>query len=82
MDLQLQDKVVFVAGGSRGIGLGIVEACLTEGAWVAITAGGSDALEATRRRRWRTSSAAGPRLGASRDMRKTRPMIEAALDGG
>ncbi len=48
MDLQLADKTIFVAGGSRGIGLGIVEACLAEGARVAITARGADALEATR----------------------------------
>ena len=38
MDLQLKDNVIFVAGGSRGIGLGIVETCLREGAKVAITA--------------------------------------------
>lgn len=48
MDLQLADRVIFVAGGSRGIGLGIVEACLAEGARVAITARGRDALEAAR----------------------------------
>jgi len=42
MDLQLKDKVVFIAGGSRGIGLGIVEACLNEGAKLAITARGAD----------------------------------------
>ena len=50
MDFQLKDKVVFVAGGSRGIGLGIVEACLKEGAKVAITARGTEELEATRKR--------------------------------
>lgn len=50
MDLQLKDKTVFVAGGSRGIGLGIVEALLAEGAKVAFTARGADALEATRAR--------------------------------
>jgi 3-oxoacyl-[acyl-carrier protein] reductase len=48
MDLQLKDKVIFVAGGSRGIGLGIVESCLREGAKLAITARGEEALEATR----------------------------------
>lgn len=48
MDLQLKDKVIFVAGGSRGIGLGIVEACLKEGAKLAITARGAEALEETR----------------------------------
>jgi 3-oxoacyl-[acyl-carrier protein] reductase len=50
MDLQLKDKVIFVAGGSRGIGLGIVEACLKEGAKVAIAARGGDTLDATRER--------------------------------
>jgi 3-oxoacyl-[acyl-carrier protein] reductase len=47
MDLQLAGKTIFVAGGSRGIGLGIVEACLGEGARVAITARGAEALAAT-----------------------------------
>jgi 3-oxoacyl-[acyl-carrier protein] reductase len=50
MDLQLKDKVVFVAGASRGIGLGIVEACLQEGAKLALTARGEAALEETRAR--------------------------------
>lgn len=50
MDLDLTDRTVFVAGGSRGIGLGIVEACLAEGARVAFTARGAEALEATRAR--------------------------------
>lgn len=44
MDLQLKDKVVFVAGGSRGIGRGIVEALLAEGARVAFAARGEAAL--------------------------------------
>ena len=50
MDLQLKDKVIFVAGGSRGIGLGIVETCLREGAKVAITARGAEALRETHAR--------------------------------
>ncbi|MDP3852922.1 SDR family NAD(P)-dependent oxidoreductase [Phenylobacterium sp.] len=50
MDLQLNDKVVFVAGGSRGIGLGIVEACLAEGARVAFAARGEGPLMAERDR--------------------------------
>lgn len=45
MDLHLKDRVIFIAGASRGIGLGIVEACLAEGAKVAMTARGADALE-------------------------------------
>ena len=50
MDLQLKDKVVFVAGASRGIGLGIVETLLAEGARVAIAARGADKLEEERAR--------------------------------
>lgn len=79
MDLQLKDRVIIVAGGSRGIGLGIVEACLKEGARLAITARGADALEATRKRLVdiygsdRIWSMAG-------DMRDT-ATVEKALDG-
>ncbi len=47
MDMQLQGKVVFVAGASRGIGRAIAEACLAEGAKVALAARGREALEAT-----------------------------------
>lgn len=50
MDLELKGKVVFVAGASRGIGLGIVEACLAEGANVAMAARGKAALEQQRDR--------------------------------
>ena len=50
MDLGLNDKVIFIAGASRGIGLGILEACLAEGAKVAISARGAEALEETRAR--------------------------------
>jgi len=44
MDLGLKDRVIVVAGASRGIGLGIVETCLAEGARVALAARGADAL--------------------------------------
>jgi 3-oxoacyl-[acyl-carrier protein] reductase len=78
MDLQLKDKIVFVAGASRGIGLGIVEACLKEGARVALTARGAEALEATRRRL--ADEYGEDRLWArAGDMRET-AVIEAALD--
>lgn len=50
MDLGLKDKVIFVADASRGIGLGIVEACLAEGAKVAMAARGEEALEAEKSR--------------------------------
>jgi 3-oxoacyl-[acyl-carrier protein] reductase len=44
VDLELNGKVVFVAGASRGIGLGIAEAFLHEGAKVAITGRNPTAL--------------------------------------
>ncbi|MEO9969196.1 MAG: SDR family oxidoreductase [Hyphomonadaceae bacterium] len=50
MDLGLDGKVIFVAGASRGIGLGIVEACLAEGATLAMAARGDEALQAQRNR--------------------------------
>ena len=50
MDLQLKDRVIFVAGASRGIGLGIVEACLAEGAKVALAARGAADLAAQHER--------------------------------
>jgi 3-oxoacyl-[acyl-carrier protein] reductase len=50
LDLQLKDRVIFVAGASRGIGLGIVEACLAEGAKVAMAARGAADLAAQRER--------------------------------
>jgi 3-oxoacyl-[acyl-carrier protein] reductase len=48
MQLGLDGKVIFIAGASRGIGLGIVEACLAEGAKLVLTARGAEALEAQR----------------------------------
>jgi 3-oxoacyl-[acyl-carrier protein] reductase len=48
LNLDLTDRVVFIAGASRGIGLAIAEACLEEGARVALTARGAEALEETR----------------------------------
>lgn len=44
MNLNLDDRVVFVAGASRGIGRGIVETLLAEGARVGMAARGGDAL--------------------------------------
>ena len=50
MDLGLAGKVVFVAGASQGIGYGIAETFLTEGAKVMITARGDDKLAAAEQR--------------------------------
>jgi 3-oxoacyl-[acyl-carrier protein] reductase len=79
MDLGLKDKVVFVAGASRGIGLGIVEALLAEGAKVAMAARGAQALEAQRAR---LAAEYGEhrvwaRAGDLRDSRTIDDMVEA-----
>jgi len=78
MDLQLKDRVVFVAGGSRGIGLGIAEALLGEGAKVALAARGAEQLEETRARL--AALHGDDRVWAfAGDMRET-PVIEVAID--
>lgn len=48
MELGIAGQVFLVAGASRGIGLGIAEALLEEGARVGIAARGAEALEQTR----------------------------------
>jgi 3-oxoacyl-[acyl-carrier protein] reductase len=47
VDLGLTDKHVFIAGASRGIGLGIAEAFLNEGARVSLTARNAETLESS-----------------------------------
>ena len=48
--MSLKDKNVVVTGGSRGLGLGLVEALVAHGARVTVVARGADALEAVRTR--------------------------------
>jgi NAD(P)-dependent dehydrogenase (short-subunit alcohol dehydrogenase family) len=48
--MSLKDKNVVVTGGSRGLGLGLVEALVARGAKVTVVARGDDALEAVRAR--------------------------------
>lgn len=76
MQLGLDDKVIFVAGASRGIGLGIVEACLAEGARLVITARGAEALEATRAR-LAAEHGEDRLLAISGDMRQTQVIDDA-----
>ena len=45
-----KDKTVVVTGGSRGLGLGLVEALVAQGAKVTVVARGADALDAVRAR--------------------------------
>lgn len=79
MDLNLTDKVTFVAGASRGIGLAIVEACLAEGVKVAMAARGEAALE---EQRARLAAKYGedkiwPKAGDLRDTETIDDMVEA-----
>jgi 3-oxoacyl-[acyl-carrier protein] reductase len=76
MNLGLDGKVIFIAGGSRGIGLGIVEACLAEGARLAIAARGAEALEATRAR-LADAYGADRILAMAGDMRETAAIEDA-----
>ena len=48
--MSLKDKNVVVTGGSRGLGLGLVEALVAHGAKVTVVARGADALEAVHAR--------------------------------
>src|SRR5712671_5781226 len=48
--MSLKDKTIVVTGGSRGLGLGLVEALVAHGARVTVVARGADALEAVRAR--------------------------------
>jgi len=78
VDLQLKDRTIFIAGASRGIGLGIAVACLSEGARVALTARGADALE-------KTCAQLSSRYGPDRVWSQTGDMrdsesIESAID--
>jgi len=48
--MNLKDRTVVVTGGSRGLGLGLVEALVEEGARVTVVARGAEALESVRAR--------------------------------
>src|SRR5712672_2222321 len=48
--MSLKEKTVVVTGGSRGLGLGLVEALVAQGAYVTVVARGADALASVRAR--------------------------------
>ena len=48
--MSLKDKSIVVTGGSRGLGLGLVEALVDQGARVTVVARGAEALDAVRAR--------------------------------
>jgi 3-oxoacyl-[acyl-carrier protein] reductase len=78
MDLGLKDKVAFIAGASRGIGYAIAESFLNEGAKVANTGRGADAL-ADAAKRLSAIAGADKVFHFAGDMTAT-PDIAASLD--
>jgi 3-oxoacyl-[acyl-carrier protein] reductase len=79
MDLKLDGKTIFIAGASRGIGLGIAEACLAEGANVALVARSPEPLQLA-------AANLSEKFGADRvwsqagDMRETTAIRQALSD--
>jgi NAD(P)-dependent dehydrogenase (short-subunit alcohol dehydrogenase family) len=68
--MSLKDKSAVVTGGSRGLGLGLVEALVAHGARVTVVARSAEALDSVR-----------ARLGSPRSppMLRTRPQPTASL---
>src|ERR1700738_731486 len=81
--MSLKDKNVIVTGGSRGLGLGLVEALVDHEARVTVVARQSDALEAVRTRLGVSTIAADVRdeAAARRILAEVRPDI-LALNAG
>src|ERR1700719_3519499 len=48
--MSIKDKIAVVTGGSRGLGLGLVEALIAHGARVTVVARGAEALDSIRAR--------------------------------
>jgi NAD(P)-dependent dehydrogenase (short-subunit alcohol dehydrogenase family) len=81
--MSLKDKNVVVTGGSRGLGLGLVEALVAHGARVTVVARGADALEPVRARLGVATIAADvtDEIAAHRILAEVRPDI-LALNAG
>src|SRR6476661_5565589 len=81
--MSLKDKSAVVTGGSRGLGLGLVEALVAEGAKVTVVARGADALEAVKARLGVATISADvtDRAAANRILADIRPDI-LALNAG
>jgi 3-oxoacyl-[acyl-carrier protein] reductase len=84
MDLGLRDKVVFISGGSRGIGLSTAAAFAFEGSKVAIAARGPESLAKARER---LAEAAGEGrflviqsdMTSEKDIERTLDLVEGEL---
>lgn len=75
--MNVKDKHIVVTGGSRGLGLGLVEALVAQGARVTVVARGAVALDAVRERLGVSTIAAdvGDEAWAQRIIADTRPDI-------
>ena len=75
--MTLKDKIIVVTGGSRGLGLGLVEALVARSAKVTVVARDADALAAVRARLGVTTIAADvtEETAAQRILGQTRPDI-------
>lgn len=79
MDLELKGKTVFVAGASRGIGLGMARAFAREGAKVALTGRGEAGLDAAQALLIKDGAQKADLLTIAGDMTSS-TVIAAALD--
>ena len=73
--MTLKDKTIVVTGGSRGLGLGLVEALVDQGAKVTVVARGADALGSVSARLGVTTIAAdvAQETAAQRILAEVRP---------
>lgn len=81
MDLRLKDKVIFIAGASRGIGFGMTEGFLAEGAKVVMTGRGEASLDEAKAALKDKGYDATAMLSIAGDMTDTGNLKEALIAG-
>jgi 3-oxoacyl-[acyl-carrier protein] reductase len=77
MDMQLKGKVIFIAGASRGIGLGMAQAFAKEGAKIALTGRGEASLDAAQALLVSEGAKKGDILTIAGDMTSSQVIAEA-----